>query len=340
MANTEAPLSDSRPILSFAPPDVSAIPKVEKHSVPPFVQRPPSGRQGERLAPQFAALSAAFEGRRLELSDTTPEDDPELVAVFDLAGAVDDFYKAASKVPGLEFLFDLEGDDVDPDDDFYFADNQGDAADKSVPQHLYMVMSNANALGELIRLFELWQADNSIKLSTGLNPLKEAFALIRRIRRWEAEDRIRETGLLEQWREDARDAGSQSMRAEIELWYRSDPDRQNVARLTVEQALAASNGRIIASSIIDDIRYHGLLIEIPRSSRERPRKRRDGDPSLNGRERDVRSPSYTAGLLRAGYRCRLSGAPRIWGSIRSSAGCTLGRSSTRKPRCSCRSPDH
>ena len=191
-----------------------------------------------------------------------------MVAVFDLAGAVDDFYKAASKVPGLEFLFDLEGDDVDPDDDFYFADNQGDAADKSVPQHLYMVMSNANALGELIRLFELWQADNSIKLSTGLNPLKEAFALIRRIRRWEAEDRIRETGLLEQWREDARDAGSQSMRAEIELWYRSDPDRQNVARLTVEQALAASNGRIIASSIIDDIRYHGLLIEIPRAAVE------------------------------------------------------------------------
>ena len=211
MANTEAPLSDSRPILSFAPPDVSAIPKVEKHSVPPFVQRPSSGRQGERLAPQFAALSAAFEGRRLELSDTTPEDDPELVAVFDLAGAVDDFYKAASKVPGLEFLFDLEGDDVDPDDNFYFADDQGDAADKSVPQHLYMVMSNANALGELIRLFELWQADNSIKLSTGLNPLKGVFALIRKIRRWEAEDRIRETGLLEQWREDARDAGSQNM---------------------------------------------------------------------------------------------------------------------------------
>ena len=172
MANTEAPLSDARPILSFAPPDVSAIPKVEKHSVPPFVRRPSSGRQGERLAPQFAALRAAFEGRRLELSDTTPEDDPELVAVFDLAGAADDFYKAASKVPGLEFLFDVEGDDVDPDDDFYFADNQGDAADKSVPQHLYMVMSNANALGELIRLFELWQADRAIKLSTGLNPLK------------------------------------------------------------------------------------------------------------------------------------------------------------------------
>jgi hypothetical protein len=66
--------------------------------------------------------------QRVELSDTTPEDDPELVAVFDLAGAVDTFYRAASKVPGLEFLFDVEDDPIDPDDDFYFTDKQGDAA--------------------------------------------------------------------------------------------------------------------------------------------------------------------------------------------------------------------
>jgi hypothetical protein len=206
--------------------------------------------------------------QRVELSDTTPEDDPELVAVFDLAGAVDTFYRAASKVPGLEFLFDVEDDPIDPDDDFYFTDKQGDATDDGVPQHLYMVMSNASALGELIRLFELWQANNSITLERGLNPLKEVFALLRNIRRWGPEDRIRETGLLDQWREDARDAGSQTMRAEIELWYRSDSGRRDAARRAVEQALARSNGRIISSSVIDDIRYHGLLIEVPRAGVE------------------------------------------------------------------------
>jgi Subtilase family len=204
----------------------------------------------------------------MELSSTTPEDDPELVAVFDLAGPAENFYKAALNVPGLEFLFDVEDDDVDPDDDFFFADEDGGAADKSVPQHLYMVMSNASALGELIRLFELWRADNAIKLDWGLNSLKDVFALLRNIRRWEPEDRVRETGLLEQWRDDASDAGSQSMRAEIELWYRSDVGRRDAARLAVERALAISNGRIITSSVIEDIRYHGLLIEVPRSAVE------------------------------------------------------------------------
>ena len=268
MADAEASLTDARSILTFGPPDISAIPKVEKLSVPPFVRCPSSGRQGERLAPQFAALTAAFEARRMELSSTTPEDDPELVAVFDLAGPADNFYKAASNVPGLEFLFDVEDDDVDPDDEFFFTDEEGGAADKSVPQHLYMVMSNASALGELIRLFELWQADNAIKLDRGLNSLKGVFALLHNIRRWGPEDRVRETGLLDQWREDARDAGSQSMRAEIELWYRSDAGRRDAAHLTVEQALDSSNGRIIASSVIHDIRYHGLLIEVPRAAVE------------------------------------------------------------------------
>lgn len=268
MADAEAPLTDTRPLLTFGSPDVLAIPKVENTPFRPPAQRPSSGRQGERLAPQFAALNSAFANQRVDLSDTTPEDDPELVAVFDLAGAVDTFYTAASKVPGLEFLFDVEDDPIDPDDDFYFTDKQGDATDDSVPQHLYMVMSNASALGELIRLFELWQANNSITLERGLNPLKEVFALLRNIRRWGPEDRIRETGLLEQWREDARDAGSQTMRAEIELWYRSDSGRRDAARREVEQALARSNGRIISGSVIDDIRYHGLLVEVPRAAVE------------------------------------------------------------------------
>jgi hypothetical protein len=220
------------------------------------------------LAPQFAALTRALANQRVELSDTTPEEDPELVAVFDLAGAVDSFYRAAPKVPGLEFLFDVEDDPIDPDDDFYFTDKQGDATDDSVPQHLYMVMANASALGELIRLFELWQADNSITFERGLNSLKEVFALLRNIRRWGPEDRIRETGLLAQWREDAREAGSQTMRAEIELWYRFDSSRRNAARQAIEQALAGSNGRIISSSVIDEIQYHGLLIELPRAAIE------------------------------------------------------------------------
>jgi hypothetical protein len=268
VADAKAPLTDARALLTFGPPDVLSIPTVEHSPFRPPPQRPSSTRQAERLAPQFAALSNAIENQRLELLDATPETDPELVAVFDLAGAVDAFYRAASRVPGLEFLFDEEDDTIDPDDDFYFTNEQGDATDDAVPQHLYMVMSNASALGELIRMFELWQANNSIRFDMGLNPLKEVFALLRSIRRWGPEDRIRETGLLEQWRDVARDFNAQTMRAEVELWFRSDAGRRESARMAIERALAVSNGRIISSSVIEEIRYHGLLIELPRAAVE------------------------------------------------------------------------
>ncbi len=268
MADAETPLNDSRPILTFAQPDVLAIPKVTGRSFPRFVTPPSPGRQGVRITPQFNVLQEAFASRRMDLSDATPEGDPELVAVIDLVGAVDDFYKAASKIPGLEFLFDVEREDVEADEDFHYVDGHGDATDKDVPQHLYMVMSNAEALGELIRLFELWTANKSVKFEMGLNPLKGVFALIRTIRRWEAADRIRETGLLEQWRESADIASTQSMQVEIELWYRNDPVRRQDAHFKIETALEQSDGRIVSSSVIPEIRYHGLLAEIPRAAVE------------------------------------------------------------------------
>ena len=54
----------------------------------------------------------------------------------------------------------------------------------AVPQSLYMVMSNAEAVSSLVRLFELWQQDPSITFDTGLNPLKQVFDLLRAVRRW------------------------------------------------------------------------------------------------------------------------------------------------------------
>lgn len=269
MADTEAPLSDPRPILTFGAPEVSAIPTGESSSTYRPMQRPSGARQRERLAPQFRALQDAFESRRVELSAATPEDDPELVAVFDLAGSVDNFYRAASKVPGLEFLFDIEDEYVDPDDDFYYTDKGGDADDDTIPQHLYMVMTNAAALEQLIHLFQQWHADNSVTFEWGLGSLKQVFGLLHNIRRWEAQDRVRETGLLEEWRELAGVSGMQAMRAEIELWYRNDAARRDRARQSVERALQSSNGRVVAATTIPEIRYHGLLVEVPRAAIER-----------------------------------------------------------------------
>lgn len=264
MADTSAPVGDARPLLAFGPPAAGAIPP--RDGPPPFrpVKKPSPSRQGERLTPQFQVLQDALTGQRAQLVDATTASDPELVVVFDLAGTVDQFMRACAQIDGLEFLADLQEDQVDADDDFYYEDSSGDIGDDGVPQSLYMVMSNARAVDELVRLFELWQDDPSTKFDRGLNSLKQVFGLLRSIRRWDTQDRIRETGLLEDWQQHVELIGtSGSARVEIELWYRSDETRRTLAQDAVEQLVAAAGGQTVRSSTIASIQYHAVLADIP-----------------------------------------------------------------------------
>ena len=63
------------------------------------------------------------------------------------------------------------------------------------------MMSNAEAIEELLRLFTAWQADPSASFAHDVGKFKTAFQQLTAIRRWGPEDRIRETGLREQWQE-------------------------------------------------------------------------------------------------------------------------------------------
>lgn len=270
MAHTGAPLVDRRPLLAFPAQTTGRIPPAEGPTpFPPRPRLPSPGRQGARLTPHFGALRDALESQRAELAEASSASDPELVAVFDLAGSVDNFVRAAARIEGLEFLADLREDAVDPDDDFFFQ-SEGEVTDDLVPQSLYMVMTNAQAVNELVRLFELWQADPSITFATGLNPLKQVFGLLRAIRRWGPEDRVRETGLLEQWAEEVAVVGAQgTTRVEIELWYRSDRPTRTRAQAEVGRIVEAAGGAIVAASDRAAIGYHGLLADIPTAQVER-----------------------------------------------------------------------
>lgn len=263
MADTSAPVGNHRPLLAFPPPATGPIPPREKPSGFRPVSGPSPGRQGTRLSPQFRALRDALESERAQLSESTTAADPELVAVFDLAGSVDNFLRAAAGVEGLEFLADLQEDRVDPDDDFFY-ESEGEVTDEDVPQSLYMVMTNTQAVNELVRLFGLWQEDPSTTFERGLNPLKQVFALLRGIRRWGPEDRVRETGLLEEWAEEVAVVGAQgTSRVEIELWYRSDETVRRQAEAHVASIVQESGGSVVARSVQEAIGYHAMLADLP-----------------------------------------------------------------------------
>lgn len=119
MADAGAPLTEPRPLLAFPPAQEGPVPPRDTPATFRPVRRPSAARQAARLTPQFGSLREALEHDRAQLVDSTTAPDPELVAVFDLAGTVEAFIRATARIEGLEFLSDLQEDRVEADDDFF-----------------------------------------------------------------------------------------------------------------------------------------------------------------------------------------------------------------------------
>lgn len=257
--------ADSHPLLSFDTPVIGTRHK-PKPNMPPQVHKPSPDRQGERIAPQFLHLRNAFENQRAVLSSGPADEiDPELVVVFDLAGTVDGF-RSAAETAGLQFLTEQLEDESEPDDDFYIVDRDTDGASgDGVAHSLYVVMSNATAIDQLIRLFDTWQDDQAATFDRGLNKFKNVFAQLRAIRRWSAVDRIKDTGLLDRWNEHlAVVGGSISPQiVEIELWYLRTVAARAAADTALREIIAQAGGRVLADAQIAAIAYHALLVELP-----------------------------------------------------------------------------
>ena len=232
--------------------------------------RPTPNRQAERLTPRFDSLQTAMDRRRLELRDNPLGVQPEKTLVLETVGTMDDFTNAMRRIDGLEWLGEVEDEDVAPDHGF---------ADKANPEkqlrgRLFLMMSNQQALGEMRSLFNQWHESPDKPFRRGLAKLRDVFAHLYDIRMWGQEDRIRETGLVDDWQ--ARLAGNDStVPFEAELWFRDN----SVVRQRAEERLVQSlDGEVVQRLVIPEIAYHAILGRIPadrvRDLIERPETRR------------------------------------------------------------------
>ena len=190
--------------------------------------------------------------------------------VLDLAGSVEELYKAVNKVEGLEFLAEMAGDTTDPDDDFYIQDRGKERSKKSFEHSLYLVMSNARAVDQMVSLFDRWKKDPRAKFEWGLGKFKGVFSQLVDLRRWGPEDRVRETGLIERWQETLDIVGDSqsSVRVEVELWYRNDRGQRQASEQEIRTIIANSGGWVVNRAKIEEIGYHALLAELPRQQVE------------------------------------------------------------------------
>jgi len=222
---------------------------------------PSRQRQVQRLGPKFTKLRETFDARRVQLRTEATGIIPEEVLVFETVGSVEDFIVAVRNVEGMEWLGEIEEEDIPPDDDFFALDSQGRRkSDKTLRGRIFLVFSNHRALEQMLSFWQRWQRGE--RLTRGLRKWEKVFSHLRDIRPWGVQDRLLETGVIDDWRERV-DHNEEILPCEIELWFRRDPNMRRIAQNRVIELVSAQRGRIVSNSFIEDIAYHALLVELP-----------------------------------------------------------------------------
>jgi hypothetical protein len=252
-----------RPLLILPAPDVPAA-RRKKRGGGGTLHLPARGRQDARISPQFTNLQQALEARRLRLQTEATGITPEEVIVLETVEPVDEFVQAVGRIEGLEWLAEVEEEDIPPDDDF-FVIGRTDARreDKALRGRVFLVLTNQQALQQVQSLWTAWKSGQ--RLERGLAKWGNVFQRLRDVRPWGVRDRLLDTGVLADWRDRVAHE-NRVVPCEVELWFRRDPQRRQAARDRVSALVQSLQGGIVAESQIEEIAYHALLLRFPVAS--------------------------------------------------------------------------
>jgi len=249
-----------RPLLVFPEPDEA--PRSKGRSFPGKVHRPTHGRQGQRLSPRLDQLQQAFEARRVEVQQTIAGIDPEQVLVIETIGSIEDFANAVRRIDGFEWMGELELDEIAPDEDFY----DEKRPEKELSGRLFLVMTNQQALEQLLSLWRRYKDEPDMEFQRGLKRFAYVFDTLKAVRRWGVQDRLLETGLLDAWREDLTHDSDAPIRFEAELWFRGSEEKRASGEHVLGQLVTELGGRVVTQCTISEIAYHAILGELPRNA--------------------------------------------------------------------------
>ena len=127
----------------------------------------------------FNVLRTAFEQKAVAIQQSPVGINPDFALVFEIIGTVDSFYTAVQHVEGLEWIFDKESEPFTADEDFYYIDEQGQASDEALNGKLYCVMSNQQAMMQMISLWNRYQNGDDNVFQRGFAGLRDVFTHIK-----------------------------------------------------------------------------------------------------------------------------------------------------------------
>lgn len=245
------------PLLLFPSPAIAE--RTKRKMVPGKINVPSVGRQGERLSPLFQQLQTSFNARSVEIQQNPTGIDPEQVLIIETVGNVEDFANAVAKIPGLEWMGEIEAEEITPDEDFY----NDEKPEKKLSGRLYLIMSNQTALTQMLSLWTQYKADTSMAFERGVTKFRDVFLHLKDIRRWGIEDRLAEREVFDIWQENLKFGADRNVRFEAELWFRGSVDKRSESESIVAGLIQDLGGSVISQCVIPSIAYHSVLGEIP-----------------------------------------------------------------------------
>ncbi|MBN2296805.1 MAG: S8 family peptidase [Pirellulales bacterium] len=228
------------------------------------IEIPSHMRQRERLAPQITRLENIYTADQAYLQANPDGAMPEHVLVLETIGAVEDFMVAVRHTTGLEWLGEFDEEDIPPDDDFYRTRKDGEKRDDDIvlKGRLYLVMTDHAALNQILSLWKRYSSNKDYKFPRGLTKWRDVFKKLRNIRTWGIEDRLRETGVIEDWQHRLQEK-EKRVRFEIEIWFRQNKVAREQREGEIRKLITARKGRVVDFVTIEEICYHAVLAELP-----------------------------------------------------------------------------
>jgi len=212
--------------------------------------------QAERIEQQFAQIQTAF------VSDEPG--DVERVLVMETSSRIDGLQNAVNKIPGLEWLAEMDVNDIKLHDLY-----DEETGKKVKGGRFYLLSSNKQATDRLLGLWNQCKAGRTP--AHGFGKFKEVFQHLITLRRWDIRDRLRDTGILDAWKEEfeIKEGTDSHVDFEIELHYSKDEIKRN-KRLNEIQAKVENAGGSVGQSIcMEDIAFHALKARLPIGSIEK-----------------------------------------------------------------------
>ncbi len=245
-----------RPLLLFPTPELAS--RIKRKGFPQKIHKPDMTRQGIRLPPMFHQLQQAISQKRIEVQATASGIEPEFVLVIETIGSVDDFSNAVKRVEGLEWMGEIDSDEIMPNEDFYLEENP----QATLSGKLFLIMSNQVALSQLLSLWNRYQQDPGAKFDHGLAKFKNVFDQVKIIRPWDIQDRLFESGIIEYWRELC-DIPDSMIPFEIELWFRNTEQKRSESVEKISRLLNNHGGSITAQCVLTEISYFSIMATLP-----------------------------------------------------------------------------